>query len=700
MADQHGATLLAAVRGVVIDTETTGLDARVAKIVQIGGVRVEGGRVIADAVYDQLVNPGILIPPETTAVHGLGDADVAHAPTFAAVADPLQAFVGSAVLIGHTIGYDLTLLRREYESVGKKFAVSRALDIRLLAELALPGLAQYDLERIAAILGVAISGRHTALGDARGTAECFVRLVPKLRDRNIRTLGEVEAAVRELADRQASAGQSGAYLPPAADMQTSLRRIDSFPYRHRVGDIMSVPAVFADAGTPLGAVVKDILERKISSVIIRDGSDTTQFGLLTERDLLRAIVRHGGEALGMSAGTFASRPLQSVKDSDFVYRAIGRVTRLGIRHLAVRDGDGTVVGMVTTRNLLRHRATTAIALGDEIDVAASEGDLAHVWGQLSGMVRSLVDEGVEARTTVAVISTEISALTRRAAEIAEAGMVAAGKGPAPVPYAVLVLGSAGRGESLLAADQDNAIVHAAATADGPEDRWFAELATEMNRILDVAGVVLCKGGVMAKNAPWRGNVAAWRERVESWVRRQRPEDLLNVDIFFDGVIVHGDEALGGGILDHAHALARKAPDFQVQLAQAAQRWSAPTSLFGGIKTESDGRVDAKKFGLLPIFTAGRVLAIRHGIAARGTADRLRAIKDAGVGSASDIEALIDAHGTILSFMLRQQLKDSAAGVRLTPRVDVKGLDPAEKAELKSAFGRVSIATDLVSEGRS
>ena len=49
-------------------------------------------------------------------------------------------------------------------------------------------------------------------------------------------------------------------------------------------------------------------------------------------------------------------------------------------------------------------------------------------------------------------------MTARAAEIAEAEMIAAGHGPAPADYALLVLGSGGRGESLLAPDQDNALV--------------------------------------------------------------------------------------------------------------------------------------------------------------------------------------------------------------------------------------------------
>ena len=68
----------------------------------------------------------------------------------------------------------------------------------------------------------------------------------------------------------------------------------------------------------------------------------------------------------------------------------------------------------------------------------------------------------------------------------------------------------------------------------------------MNEILDAAGVPFCKGGVMAKNRAWRKSVADWHATIDDWVRRQRPADLLNVDIFFDAVPVHGECRLGRG----------------------------------------------------------------------------------------------------------------------------------------------------------
>ena len=697
MSGANFSTPMAAIDATVIDTETTGLDAATARIVQIGAVKIEAGQLNVESAFDVLVNPGVPIPPATSAVHGIVDKDVADAPGFGTVGPRLQAFVGNSILIGHTIGYDLFILQREAERAGLSWRLPPALDIRILAEVARPNLAQYDLDSIAAALGVTIAGRHTAWGDAKATAEIFVALVPLLRERGIRTIAEAAAASRDLADRQAVSGQRGFAIPGNAVPLAALARIDSFPYRHRLSDVMSSPPIWCAPDATIRDALKLLMERRISSVLVETPNGA---GIVTERDLLRAIDGDPAGALSNPVAAVASVPLHSLEEASFVYRAIGRLGRLGVRHLAVTGADGAVLGLVTTRDLLRQRASTAILLGDSIDAAVSVGELGKAWSGLAPMARSLLSEEVDPRHVAAVISEEIVALTRRAAQIAELRMAEAGHGDPPCGYAVLVLGSVGRGESLLAADQDNAIVFAEGEPGGVNDRWFATLGGHVADILDGVGVTYCKGGVMARNDAWRHSVAGWRAIVEGWIRRQRPEDLLNVDIFFDGVVVHGDTPMGEDVLAHAFAAARGARDFLVQLALLASRWQSPVGWLGGLKAGPQGRLDLKLNGLMPIFTAARVMALQRGIRARSTPDRLRAAAGLGIGSAEDIDALIEAHRHLLGRMLEQQLIDLEAGVPPSPRVELRRLGRTGVAELKEALGKVAIAVDLVSEGRA
>ena len=129
-----------------------------------------------------------------------------------------------------------------------------------------------------------------------------------------------------------------------------------------------------------------------------------------------------------------------------------------MRHLGVCNAQGEVVGALTSRNLLQNRASTAIVLGDAIEAAPDTVTLGRAWAGLPLLARDLIAEDVDPRTIAAIISSEIRALTRRATQLAEQRMLETGKGPPPERYAVLVLGSAGRGESLLAASRASPMV--------------------------------------------------------------------------------------------------------------------------------------------------------------------------------------------------------------------------------------------------
>jgi CBS domain-containing protein len=310
------------------------------------------------------------------------------------------------------------------------------------------------------------------------------------------------------------------------------------------------------------------------------------------------------------------------------------------------------------------------------------------------VARRLIEEEVPARQVAAVVSDEIAALTARAARDAEAAMVAEGLGGAPVPYAVLVLGSVGRGESLLAADQDNAVVTAVADDPAAADRWFGRFGEIMAAGLDAAGVAFCKGGVMARNPAFRGSLDDWRRRIDGWIGRTRPEDLLAVDIFFDFRAVHGDHGLAAALSDEAFRAARRAPLLAKLLAEQIGDIASPLTFFGGFRTEN-GRVDLKKSGLFPVVAGARCLALRHDIRARSTRERLIAIRERAIGGAEDIEKWIDAHGVLLEAVLRQQLADLAAGVPPGSRVDPAILPRSEQARLKAALSALAHVGETV-----
>jgi DNA polymerase-3 subunit epsilon len=185
---------------VVLDTETTGLSPHAGdRVVSLAAVRVRRGRVEPAEVFDALVQPGRPIPPSASRIHGITDAMVAGAAEPDVVLPEFLAFAGDAVVAAHDAWFDLAFLEPELARVAQpSLAASRpVLDTRLLAAV-VHGHTAADLDGLARQLGVAIQGRHTALGDALGAAEILVRLLPRLRDRGISTLGAAVAASRGL----------------------------------------------------------------------------------------------------------------------------------------------------------------------------------------------------------------------------------------------------------------------------------------------------------------------------------------------------------------------------------------------------------------------------------------------------------------------------------------------------------------------
>ncbi len=691
---------LIALDAVVLDTETTGLDPAKARIVQIGAVRLVHGQVVREERFERLVDPGVPIPASATAIHHIDDAAVKGAPGFAEAFDALEQFRGGRIVVGHNLGFDLAIFRRECRLAGRAYEPPASLDTRLLGQICFPTLAGYTLEILAERTGVTLdrAGRHDAVGDAESAGAIFVGLLPFLKEKGVRTVAEANEACRRLTDAMEGFARAGWEEPKAVVGQGALSRIDSYPFRHRVGDVMGHPPAVTLPATPLIAAARLMMERRISSLFVAepDGLRVDRAGIVTERDVMRAVANGGAAALDRPVGEIASRPLAFVEADDFVYRAIGRMDRLKVRHLAVADATGRIVGALSARDLLKMRASDALALGDAIEAAQGAPAMAAAFARMPAVARQLLEEEVPATGVAAVVSHEIGALTARAAREAEAMMVADGAGPPPVPYAVLVLGSVGRGESLLAADQDNAVVTAA--ADDPEaaDRWFARFGAHMSDILDAAGVVYCKGGVMARNPGFRGSIDDWRARIGDWIGRTRPEDLLAVDIFFDFRAVHGDMALAADLFDEAYAAAHRAPMLAKLLAEQIGSHRPPLTLFGGFKL-TDGRVDLKIGGLFPVVAAARCLALRHDIRLRSTRERIQALREKNIGSAEDLERWLDAHGVIVNAILRQQIADLEGGRPPGSRVDPSILGKSEQARLKTAIGHLAHVSETVKD---
>lgn len=260
------------------------------------------------------------------------------------------------MIVGHSIGFDLAVLKREAALANMEWDVPRGLCIRMLAQVANPDLPDQSLDTLASWLDVAIEGRHTALGDAQAAAEIFVALIPRLAERGIRTLAEAERASLALRTAMEEHQRAG-WAEPVRRPETMrvFGKVDPYAYRHRVRDVMSAPPLVVAETDTVRDIVDLMVQRHVSSLFVGEdvqpGRAVGDYGVVTERDVMRALSAHGPSMLERPVGDLASKPLASIAGEAFLYRAVGRMNRLRIRHLAVRDEGGRLEGVISARDL-------------------------------------------------------------------------------------------------------------------------------------------------------------------------------------------------------------------------------------------------------------------------------------------------------------------------------------------------------------
>lgn len=183
---------------VPFDTETTGLSVEKDAIVQLGAVRVLNGRIVEGELLDTYVNPGRPIPPASTKIHRVTDADVAHAPDIATAGRRFHHFAREAVLVAHNAPFDIGLLRRFQTDMGVDWN-HPVLDTVLLSAVVFGITEEHSLDVLCDRLEVTIPAhlRHTALGDAQATARALVKLLPLLEGKGIVTFGALTQATQK-----------------------------------------------------------------------------------------------------------------------------------------------------------------------------------------------------------------------------------------------------------------------------------------------------------------------------------------------------------------------------------------------------------------------------------------------------------------------------------------------------------------------
>ncbi|HET7676240.1 MAG TPA: polyribonucleotide nucleotidyltransferase [Candidatus Limnocylindrales bacterium] len=176
---------------VVFDVETTSRDSKIGALVEIAGVKVQGGRIVDR--WETLVDPGQ--PIVGAQLHGITDGDVKGKPSPAEAARSLLDWAGDALLVGHNVGFDIGFLH-EALADGTRIEQGRYLDTLTLAREAYPDQDAHKLADLAGFFGLQPSPTHRALPDAEATAALLIRLADDLPQRIATFKASVADAIR------------------------------------------------------------------------------------------------------------------------------------------------------------------------------------------------------------------------------------------------------------------------------------------------------------------------------------------------------------------------------------------------------------------------------------------------------------------------------------------------------------------------
>jgi DNA polymerase III epsilon subunit len=181
-----------AVQYIVIDVETTGLDALSGhEICEVAALPVYGdGR--RQKAFEKLLNPGRSIPPEASKVNGITDDMVKNAPEMNIIAQDFLDFIGGSVLVMHNAPFDMSFIQCKLEKLRLPLLSNLVIDTLALAKKE-RGYGGNSLGQLARDLSLDKGEAHRALGDTETTASLLLYFVKLYRDRNKLTLGDLGA---------------------------------------------------------------------------------------------------------------------------------------------------------------------------------------------------------------------------------------------------------------------------------------------------------------------------------------------------------------------------------------------------------------------------------------------------------------------------------------------------------------------------
>ena len=429
------------------------------------------------------------------------------------------------------------------------------------------------------------------------------------------------------------------------------------------------------------------MARKRSSYAFIRSIDPPQTGIVTEKDFANKVIARG-YPIDKPVGSIMSAPLRTISEKALVFEAMMTMMEEDFQHVGVVDANDTIIGMLSTKDILAYQGQSPLFLLREIQIAPDMDKIVEKHNQLAGLVRSLIHNGATARNITRFITSVSDTILNKLIS-----MTLDELGPPPVPFVFMIMGSEGRQEQTLKTDQDNAIIYRDPTPSiaekvGDYFRRFADMACTL---LNQAGYAFCTGDVMAKNPRWCQPLSKWKAYFSEWIHAAEAEDLLQASIFFDFRMGYGEATLIAELRRHLFGSLDGWSGFFRHMTENALNFKPPLGFFRNFVVESKGRhrdaFDIKS-AMTPIVDFARVYALKNEIEETNTLERLNQLRIQKVISRQEYEELDKAYSFLMQLRFVRQItavmNDNAQPDNY---INPKKLTHIEQTMLKEIFKR-------------
>lgn len=482
-------------------------------------------------------------------------------------------------------------------------------------------------------------------------------------------------------------------LQKEVQAQASLSLGSQYSLNARVNTLAVRSPVTCTPDTTLRDAVQRMQQHRVGSIVIVDDTHAPT-GIFTLRDLRRVMASDDTDLDNRLGSFMTSQPLALAPDAT-AFDAALLMAQHHIGHLCIVH-DKHLVGVVSERDLFALQRVDLVHLARALRQADRIETINTLREDIHRLVDNMLAHGADASQITQVITQLNDHTTTRVIEL-----VLKDAGNPDIPFNWLVFGSEARGEQGLLTDQDNGILF---HADSPDEAdairaRLVPIAQKINQALDLCGLTLCSGNIMAGNPKLCLSYSEWEQRFDDILNAPDPKHILQASIFFDLRVLWGPD-LGFDEL-HQRILSRVAtrPSFQRLLARAALHYPPPPSNLRMWIVQAIGatpvELQLKRHALAPFVDATRVLALAAKIPAAGTQERLEILAKRRIIKADDATAWADAYLYLQMRRLQLHQRQARQDKPLTNVLRLTELNDLHRRMLREALRQVRYAQALL-----